>query len=207
MLPFWGRTTLWFSLGVDYSPWKHEENKSGEILNIFTLKLGMSDCYPLPPLLYCNRSPETSCSAHASSNFFLLPTTQLWSTPSSFSITSGLHVSMAATPPKKSESPFPFSGFFKVSMHLGPVVKNQPASAGDSSSISGPGWHGATKPVHNCWAHVSQLLKRMHPRAYALQQEKPLPRDAHTPQLESEPPLSATRESLHAATKTQPSQK
>ena len=75
----------------------------------------------------------------------------------------------------------------------GPVVKNQPANAGDSSSISGPGWHRATKPVHNCWAHVPQLLKPMHPGAYALQQEKPLQWEAHIPQLERSPILQLER--------------
>ena len=48
-----------------------------------------------------------------------------------------------------------------------------------------PTCHGATKPVHhnyeasalepvshNYWAHVLQLLKPVHPRACALQQEK-----------------------------------
>ena len=53
--------------------------------------------------------------------------------------------------------------------------------------------HGTTKPVcpncwayelepwnHNYWARVPQLLKSMHPRARALQQEKPLQRGALT---------------------------
>ena len=58
----------------------------------------------------------------------------------------------------------------------------------------------ATKPVHhnyeahaleprnpNCWAHKSQLLKTMCSRACALQQEKPLQREAWVSQLETSP--------------------
>ena len=56
------------------------------------------------------------------------------------------------------------------------------------------GW-GATKPVyHNYWACT--------PRARAPQQGKSLQREAHTPQL-GWPMFAATRESLHAAVKTQ----
>ena len=69
-----------------------------------------------------------------------------------------------------------------------------------------PTWHGATKLVrhnywacalepvsHNYWAHVPQLLKPA--------RLEPVLRN------KEQPPLTATRESLHAATKTQRSQK
>ena len=51
----------------------------------------------------------------------------------------------------------------------GPVVKNPPASAGDTGSILGPGGcHRATKRVHlNYRAHEYLVL------LHALQQEKP----------------------------------
>ena len=61
----------------------------------------------------------------------------------------------------------------------GAVVKDLPTNAGDKGSIPSPG------RSHMLWsnqAHVPQRLKPVCPRAYALQQEKPL--------------LAATRESL-----------
>ena len=66
--------------------------------------------------------------------------------------------------------------------------------------------HGATKPMHhNYWAHMPQLLKpaRLGPMLHnkrSHRNEKP----AHC--SEEQPPLTATRESTHAATKTQSSQ-
>ena len=58
-----------------------------------------------------------------------------------------------------------------------------------------PTCHGATKPVshnywacalepasHNYWIHAPQLLKPAHPRAHALQQEKPPQWEARAPQ-------------------------
>ena len=63
----------------------------------------------------------------------------------------------------------------------------------------GPTCWGAAKPVrHNDWAHT--------PRAHALQQEKPPQWEARAPQPRVAP-AAATRESPHAATKTQHSQK
>ena len=48
---------------------------------------------------------------------------------------------------------------------------------------------GATKPVsHNYWAHEPQLLKPVHPRARAPQQEKSLQREAPMPQLHKAEP-------------------
>ena len=83
-----------------------------------------------------------------------------------------------------------------------------------------PTFHGATKPLchnywarplepknHNYWSHVLQLLKPAHPRACALQQEKPPQWEAHAPQLENSPCSRQLRESPHAATKTHHSQK
>ena len=70
-----------------------------------------------------------------------------------------------------------------------------------------PTCHGATKAVcHSYWACTSQLLKPMHrePMLYNKRShciEKP----AH--HNEEQPPLAATRESLHAAMKAQCSQK
>ena len=69
-------------------------------------------------------------------------------------------------------------------------------------------WACALEPRScNHWAHVSQLLKPAHPRACALQQEKPLQWEAHTPQLESNPCLPQLEKSLHTTTKAQHSQK
>ena len=78
-----------------------------------------------------------------------------------------------------------------------------------------PTWQGATGPMqpnywacapepgsHHYWAHVPKPLKAMRPRAHA-PQVKPLQWAAWAPQLESGPLLAATKESPHAATKTQ----
>ena len=57
--------------------------------------------------------------------------------------------------------------------------------------------HGANKPVgHNyCACAIEpQLLKPVHPRAHAPQQEKLLQREALAQQLESSPMLAAARE-------------
>ena len=83
----------------------------------------------------------------------------------------------------------------------GPVVKNSPANAGDSGSISDPGMshilqgnkvrapqimRPALKPMScSYWAWVPQLLKPGCPRAHA-PQEKP-PQEAHTLQPGSSP--------------------
>ena len=82
-----------------------------------------------------------------------------------------------------------------------------------------PTCHGATKPVchnywacalgpmsHNCWARMPQLLKPACPEPVfrnkrSHHNEKPA---HHNEEL---PPLTATRESLHTAMKTQHSQK
>ena len=67
----------------------------------------------------------------------------------------------------------PFSVFLG-----GSVVKNLPANPRDTGSIPDPGrsnktlsnWaHCAVEPgSRNYWAHISQLLKPVHPRAHAL---------------------------------------
>ena len=84
------------------------------------------------------------------------------------------------------------------------MVKNPPANAGDKSSVPGlentTGFR-ATKPMshnywacsleprnHNYWAHVLQLLKPTHPKAHAVQQEKP-PWETHALQPETCPHL------------------
>ena len=85
----------------------------------------------------------------------------------------------------------------------GAVVRPLPANVRD---ILGPG--GFHKPGSN-WAHVLHLLKPI-PRAYAPQQEKPPQPEACAPQwrvpLYAPAPLTATRESLHKATKSEGSQ-
>ena len=76
----------------------------------------------------------------------------------------------------------------------GPAVKNLPASAGYTGVTPGPG----SKIPHA----VGQLSPRAtttepaHPRAHALQQEKPPPREARTAQLRSGP-RSAQLEKAH----------
>ena len=78
-----------------------------------------------------------------------------------------------------------------------------PASAGDTGSVSGlgdPTCRRAAKPVH----HTCNTEARA-PTAHALRQEKPLQREAHTPQLESSP-SNAARESPHTAMKNEYSQ-
>ena len=68
------------------------------------------------------------------------------------------------------------------------MVKNPPANAGGMGSIPGPG----IKILHMLWANwtcVQQLLKPTHPRAHALQQEKPPQWEAHIQQLETNPCL------------------
>ena len=80
----------------------------------------------------------------------------------------------------------------------GSVVKNLPAIAGDMGSIPDP------RRSHMPWsdkarvpqllslcsrAHAPQRLKPVRPRARALQQEKPPPREAHASQPENWPHL------------------
>ena len=64
----------------------------------------------------------------------------------------------------------------------GPVVKHLPASAKDTGSIHGPGrfrmpWRSSARVAQllslSSRAHEPQLLKPVHPRACAPQQEKP----------------------------------
>ena len=77
------------------------------------------------------------------------------------------------------------------------MVKNPPANAGDTGSSPGPGrshmlWSNKARASRLLSPHATTTEARV-PRARAPQQEKPL--------------LAATGESLHAATKTQCSQK
>ena len=104
----------------------------------------------------------------------------------------------------------------------GAVVKNLPASAGDTGSNPGPEdptcrgaaghvhhnyWACALEPMsHNYWAHEPQLLKpeSLEPVLHnkrSHRNEKPAHRN------EEQAPLNATRETLRSATKTQHSQK
>ena len=70
------------------------------------------------------------------------------------------------------------------------MVKNLPVSAGDTSSVLGPGrFPHALGQLSPCATATEARVPRIH----ALQQEKPLKQEAHAPQLEKSP---------HAATKT-----
>ena len=81
----------------------------------------------------------------------------------------------------------------------GPVVKNSPASAGDMGSV--PGLGRSLMPQRN-QARVSQLLKSVCPRTCSATREATTVRSPYTTARE-QPQLSKTRESPHAATKTQ----
>ena len=87
--------------------------------------------------------------------------------------------------------------FFSLKMYKrgfpgGTVVKNPPANAGDTASSPD---RGRSHMPRSNYARAPQLLS---PRATTT--------EARAPQQEK-PPLTATRESLCAATKTQCSQK
>ena len=93
----------------------------------------------------------------------------------------------------------------------GPMVKNSPCNAGDTSLIpaleaSHMPWDNyarAPKLLSLCSrAYRPQLLKPTPPRAHALQQEKPPQWEAHTPPLERSP-HSPQLEKARTATKTQ----
>ena len=85
----------------------------------------------------------------------------------------------------------------------GAAVKNPPANAGDTGSSPGSG--RSHMPQSN-WARVPQLLKPecLEP---VLRNKRSHCSEKPTHQNEEQPPLTATRESLHAATKTQRSPK
>lgn len=74
-----------------------------------------------------------------------------------------------------------------------PVVESQPCSAGDTSSIPGPGGsHWAAKPMcHSYWAHALQLLKPTCPRAHVHNKRSAAVRSL-TRQLENSSLLAAT---------------
>ena len=83
------------------------------------------------------------------------------------------------------------------------VIKNPPASTGAMGLILDPGRSHIAKEQqthvpqllslcskpgsHNCWPHVSWLLKSVCPTTRAPEQEKPLQWAACTPHLESSP--------------------
>ena len=66
------------------------------------------------------------------------------------------------------------------------MAENPPANAGDTSLIPGPVGFHMRQGNHT---HVPQLLKPKHPRARALQQEKPPQSEAHALPRESSPHL------------------
>ena len=79
---------------------------------------------------------------------------------------------------------------FQGELPSGPAVKNLPVSAGDPSSVLGPGrFPHALRQLSPCVTTPEACVPRIH----ALQQEKPVKQEAHAPQLEKSP---------HAATKT-----
>ena len=83
------------------------------------------------------------------------------------------------------------------------LVQEDPTCRGATKPMCHNYWACALEPSsHNYWAHAPQLLKPLHLEP-VLCNEKPPQWEAHTPQ----PPLTATRESLHTAMKTQHSQK
>jgi len=101
------------------------------------------------------------------------------------------------------------------------VVKNPPANAGDTGLVPDLGrsqieaakptcynyWACAPEPGNcNDWAHMPQLLKPTHPKALALQQEKPPQSEPYAPKLKSGP-HSPQLEKAPAAMKTQHGQK
>ena len=87
------------------------------------------------------------------------------------------------------------------------LVRKDPTCRGATKPVRHNYWACALDPAnHNYWAHVPQLLKptRLGPMLHNTRShhsEKP----AYL--KEEQPPLAATRESLHAATKTQRSHK
>ena len=87
------------------------------------------------------------------------------------------------------------------------LVREDPTCRGATEPVRHNYWACALEPVsHNYWARVPQLLKpaRLEPVLHNKRRhhnEKP----AHC--NEEQPPLTATRESPRAATKTQHSQK
>ena len=83
------------------------------------------------------------------------------------------------------------------------LVREDPTCRGATKPVRHNYWACALEPVsHNYWAHVPQLLKStclelvLHNKR-SHRNEKPAHRN------EEQPPITATRESLHAATKTQ----
>ena len=77
------------------------------------------------------------------------------------------------------------------------MVKNPPANAGDMGSSPGPG------RSHMPWSNKARMPQLLSLSSRA--REPPLVKPAH--HNEEQPPLATTRESPHAATKTQCSQK
>ena len=115
--------------------------------------------------------------------------------PPEFPVTPGRHRT------SQGHGPWDLSCFYLIFKRQnfpgGSVVKNPPANAGDM------GLNPSLGRSHLLWdsyASVLQLLKPLHPRARALQQEKPPQGEACSLQLESS--LSS-----HAAMKTQRIQK
>ena len=87
------------------------------------------------------------------------------------------------------------------------LVQEDPTCLAATKPMRHNYWACALEPVsHNYWAHVPKILKPVHPRAQAPQQEKP-PQWKPAHHNKEQPPLAATRESQRAAMKTQCSQK
>ena len=75
-----------------------------------------------------------------------------------------------------------------MDFHIGPVVKNLPANAGDTALI----------PVHTTWATEAMCHSYWGLRStdHTLQQEKPPQGEAWAPQLESSPHLPPLEKAL-----------
>ena len=94
------------------------------------------------------------------------------------------------------------------------LIREDPTCRRATKPVHHNYWACALEPTsHNYWAHEPQLLspcatttEARTPRARALQQEKPPQWEAHALQRRVDP-LATTRESPHAAMKTQCSQR
>ena len=83
------------------------------------------------------------------------------------------------------------------------LVQEDPIYLGATKPMHHNYWACALEPRnHHYWVHAPPLLKSMHPRACAPQQEKPLQWEAHALQQRVAPALCSKRKALTAA-KTQ----
>ena len=87
------------------------------------------------------------------------------------------------------------------------LVREDPMCRGGTKPVRHNYWACALEPAsHNCWARVPQLLKPVHLEP-ALRNKRSQHSEKPPHHNEEWLPLAAARESPHAATKTQRSQK